>query len=570
MTKKLLTFFLLSFLLLISIQAAMGEEAILPGELTIIEDEAFFGDKSLETVILPEGITAIGSKAFADSSLQRINLPNSLTSIAKDAFDDTQDVQFYAEEGSYACQWLAENGFQPANAVPLVWFMYSTNGMPADWPEVENALNAYSAKKIGVTCKFKYMDESQVAAAMQSGEYFDIAFTCDWWNDYATNVAAGMFRDISNDLDSFPTLNNTVLNVAWQGARINGRIYAVPHMRDIGYEVFWILDSNYFLKEKGMTKERYITFDGIEKYLKAYKTDYPNDYPLKISSNGITSWQNCLVDWISMDYLIGLDWDAQGTDDQFTVKSALEIPAWKNRVKKIHEWYLKGYINPDAAVTDSMPRARAGVVQSGQGWFGAETVWANVIKRAIYIARFDGPYISISSIRGSMTAISSFSEHPYEALRLVELMNTDAWYRDTARYGIEGKHYTRNADGTVTRTALGAQNMNVQAYSQGHYTIGSVEASPYPEVPADPDQWPKVIAGYADAKVSSAYSVDFSGVESECIAVQQIIEEYRKELYTGTSDPDAVIAEMLNRMYSAGLQKILTVAQNQLNARHAR
>ena len=564
MIRKLLIVFLIPVLLFISIHAGIAEEAVLPDHLLVIEDEAFFGDESITTVMLPEGITTIGSKAFANSSLQSINLPNSLTKIEQDAFENTQDVQFFANMGSYAYQWLIENGFSPSDSTRLVWLIYTAGEMPADWPEVEEALNAYSAAKIGVTCDYKFMN------AEPTGEYFDITFTCDWWNDYATNVAAGMFRDISKDLAYFPTLNNTVLNVAWQGARVNGRIYAIPHMKDIGFEVFWILDRNYFLNQKGMTKERIISFEGIEKYLKAYKSDYPNDYPLKLSSGGITSWQNCLVDWISMDYLIGLDWNAQGTNEQYTVKSALEIPAWKNRLKKIHEWYLKGYINPDAAVTDIMPRAQAGVVQSGQGWFGAETVWANTIKKPIYIARFDGPYISISSVRGSMTAISSFSEHPYEALKLVELMNTDSWYRDTARYGIEGKHYIRNADGTVTRTELGRQNMNVQAYSQGHYTIGSVESSPYPEVPADPEQWPKVIAGYADAKVSSAYSVDFSGVEAECNAVRQIIEEYRKELYTGTSDPDVVIPEMLARMYGVGLQRIIDAAQSQLNTRHAR
>ena len=129
-----------------------------------------------------------------------------------------------------------------------------------------------------------------------------------------------------------------------------------------------------------------------------------------------------LVDWLNMDYLIGLEWEAQGTDDEYVVKSALEIPAWQNRLKKIHEWYEKGYINPDAAVTESMPRAQAGVVQSGQGWFGAETVWANAIKKPVYMSRFDGPFMSTYSIRGSMTAISSGTEHVDEALKLIELI----------------------------------------------------------------------------------------------------------------------------------------------------
>ena len=55
--------------------------------------------------------------------------------------------------------------------------------------------------------------------------------------------------------------------------------------------------------------------------------------------------------------LIGLDWAAQGTDRAHTVRSALEIPAWRERLETIHRWYAAGYINPDAAVTESMPRS---------------------------------------------------------------------------------------------------------------------------------------------------------------------------------------------------------------------
>ena len=452
--------------------------------------------------------------------------------------------------------------------VKLVWFMYTASEMPIDWPEVEEVLNAYSAEKIGVTCEYKYMDESQVAIATQTGEYFDIAFTCDWWNDYATNVAAGMFRDITNDLDSVPALRDSIVPLAWEGVKVNGGIYAIPHMKDIGYEVFWILNSDYFLNQKGFEKDQFITFDGIEKYFEAYKADHPDDYPFKMSKGGITSWQNCLVDWLNMDYLIGLDWNAQGTEEEHTVKSALEIPAWKERLAKIHEWYQKGYINPDAAVTDSMPRAQAGVVQSGQGWFGAETVWANVIKQPIYISRYDGAFLSTSSIRGSMTAVSSFSEHPEEALKLIELMNTDPWYRETARYGIEGKHYTRNEDGTVTRTELGSSNMGVQAYAQGHYTVGALEASPFPEVPTDLHQWETTMKNYETATLSAAmgFTPDLAPVETQCLAIKQIIEEYRAELYTGTSDPEVVIPEMLARMEEVGLRDVIAEVQAQLDA----
>jgi putative aldouronate transport system substrate-binding protein len=452
--------------------------------------------------------------------------------------------------------------------VKLIWWMGCTTEAPIDWAEVEAALNAYSAEKIGVVCEFKYLTESQVGTAMNTGEPFDICFTCDWYNDYATNVANGMFLDLSEKLDDYPALKDSVIPSAWEALNSDGHIYAIPHMKDIGMEIFWIIDTNYFVTEKGLEPNHYIGFEEMEKYFEMYKADHPDDYPFKMSRGGLTSWENCLVDWLNEDYLVGLDWDAQGTDQEYVVKSALEIPAWVNRLRTIHSWYEKGYINKDAAVTESMPRAQAGVVQSGQGWFGAETVWANAIKKPVYISRFDGPFMSTYSVRGSMTAVSAATEHPDECLKLIELMNTDTWYRETARYGIEGKHYTRNEDGTVTKTELGADNMSLWAYTQGHYTVGAVEASPFPEVPADPDQWAKVFEGYADAKVSAVmgFTADLSDIMNECLAISQIYQEYKYELITGTSDPDVVIPEMLERMNEAGLPTIISTLQAQVDA----
>ena len=341
----------------------------------------------------------------------------------------------------------------------------------------------------------------------------------------------------------------------------------LPHFMSwvvVGYFVFSFLST-----DNGLVNRILIALgkDPI-KWYQGEAIGNPDDYPLKLAKSGITSWQNCLADWISMEYLIGLDWEAQGTDQELVVKSALQIPAWTERLETIHKWYEAGYINPDAAITESMGRSIAGVVQSGQGWFGAETVWSNARQKASYISRYDGPYLSTGSLRGSMTAISSTTEHPAEALALVQLMNTDPAYREIARYGIEGKHYVRNDDGTVTKTDLGNTNMSLWAYSQGFYNVGPIEASAFESVPADPDMWEKVFEGYADATVSAAlgFTFDYSSVDSQCLAIASIIEEYKYELYTGTSDPAVVVPEMLDRMFEVGLQDVLDECQAQLDA----
>ncbi len=62
------------------------------------------------------------------------------------------------------------------------------------------------------------------------------------------------------------------------------------------------------------------------------------------------------------------------------------------------------------------------------------------------------------------------------------------------------------------------------------------------------------------------FTPDLAPVETQCLAIKQIIEEYRAELYTGTSDPEVIIPEMLERMNEVGLQDVKAEIQNQLNA----
>ena len=103
-------FLLFCMVLLVAALPAMAEGTLtLPEDLTSIEAEAFYGDTSLGDVILPEGVTAIGERAFADSSVKSIALPSTLTDIDPTAFENCEGLTAYVESGSTAEAWCAEN-----------------------------------------------------------------------------------------------------------------------------------------------------------------------------------------------------------------------------------------------------------------------------------------------------------------------------------------------------------------------------------------------------------------------------------------------------------------------------
>lgn len=83
----------------------------LPASTFYVDDEAFVGNSTIQSVVAPDGLKVIGTRAFADcANLKCITLPDSVSYIAEDAFENTPDVVIFASVGSYAWQWAEEQG----------------------------------------------------------------------------------------------------------------------------------------------------------------------------------------------------------------------------------------------------------------------------------------------------------------------------------------------------------------------------------------------------------------------------------------------------------------------------
>ena len=114
---------LISFLILVLSIPVMADNnaLILPNDLQLIEEDAFYGDKSISKVVLPEGVQEIHSGAFVNSSLTEINLPDTITFIDDNAFDAPGEIVVTAEEGSYAYNWAVKNGYMETSPSEFVY-----------------------------------------------------------------------------------------------------------------------------------------------------------------------------------------------------------------------------------------------------------------------------------------------------------------------------------------------------------------------------------------------------------------------------------------------------------------
>jgi len=71
-----------------------------------IADNAFFDQKGIESIKIPDGVTNIGRRAFQNcTSLKTVNIPDSVTNIGRDAFTGT--ALYNSQNGTvYAGKWV--------------------------------------------------------------------------------------------------------------------------------------------------------------------------------------------------------------------------------------------------------------------------------------------------------------------------------------------------------------------------------------------------------------------------------------------------------------------------------
>lgn len=437
--------------------------------------------------------------------------------------------------------------------VTLKWVQLGS-GMPTNYDAWLKVLNSYLEEKIGVNVDVEVISwgdwGNRRNVMINSGEYFDILFTDS--GNFMSDINIGAYYNIKDILaTASPELYEFIPADYWEAVTVNDGVYAVPTYKDSSL-------SNYIVWDKALA-EKYApdyknlnTLMSLTDTLKAIK-EGEGIVPFPIESNGLSMILS-LYDGMGIDLpFLGVRYN----DESRTVVNVLEQDDIMEQLKTIHSWYKDGIINADAPTVDQGPTYKA--VAIAQGWPSAAiTTWGPNMGVEAEAIQINETIVSNSTVRGSMNAIYAGSKYPEKSLQLLQLVNLDTKVRDMFYYGLEGENFDY-VDGKINKLN---SEWPMAGYTQGtFFTISPLADTEF-------NQWDEVKALNEVAKPSVllGFSMEASNIQNELANCKEVYTKYQSELMTGSRNPEELIPVITAELKAAGLDKIMTEAQAQIDA----
>ncbi|MGG5461598.1 ABC transporter substrate-binding protein [Clostridium sp. B9] len=441
-------------------------------------------------------------------------------------------------------------GEEPVN---LVW--YVIGGTPKDNEVVEEEVNKYIKEKINATVDIKHIDfgdyTQKTNILANSGEEFDLVFTCSWANPYLESARKGAFMELNDLIDEYGSeLKEVIDERLWKGSEVDGKIYAVPNQKEIALAPSWVFTKEY-VDKYDIPYEEIHTVQDLEPWLKIIKENEPDIVPF------YTQGDTLPIEFDDILRPLGVFFD----DDTLTVQNIFETEEMKEMLIKLREYYENGYINQDAAV-NNMNKETKRFVTKADGQPYADNIWSTNLGYPVVSSPIIDPFVSNNSTTGAMTAISSTSKNPEKSMELINLINTDETLRNMLIYGVENTHYEKTSDNQIKRTPQGQENYNVTSWAYGNLFDTYV-------LDVDPaDKWDAFEDFNAAAKSSPVLGFKFNSdsVSAEVTAINNALQEFERLLFSGSIDPVDGLERLNQKLYDCGLEKVKTEMQSQLDA----
>ena len=457
----------------------------------------------------------------------------------------------------------------------LVWVCVGEK--PADHDTVMAKVNELLEPELGMKLDIQYIDGAsfteKTKMKMASGEPVDLYFT-GYVNDYQTAVSMGGLYDITEKMENIKMADGSTVKMSdviedyyIQSAMVNGKIYGIPCIQVIS-------NPGCIVMNKKVADECGVDLDGLQKMALSNTNDETAKAYMEKLTGELAKIKEKRPDLyainpfnparsnIDEELISGVSFRRDGTSDEIYIPDFMD--SMKDAFKTIRDWYEKGYIRSDiaSASTASSTEQENMYAMAWTTWKpGQDVYYKNQHNGDEPAYSFLGePYVARKQALLTMTSVGANTKHPEEAIKLIYLLNTDKELYNTICWGIEGKHYTKNADGTATEIkGSGYEQIAQNAWRYGNqFNAFVMEGQPS-------DVWEQTAKMNDEARKSPAlgFVPNVDNINSEIANISNVKAEFKAKTSYGTSPVDEWYDDYVAKLKTAGIEKVRDEMQKQ-------
>ena len=494
-----------------------------------------------------------------------------------------------------------EETAEPALEQKTIQLMITGAGKQANSDKVWAAFNEQLQQYVpNTTVEFidvpfeEYSEKfSQVLA---SGEGVDLAWT-GWLINKPQNIADGNLMPLDDLLAEYgqgivDILGENVVEIHRNAA--DGKLYYLPSWQGLcgerrGWLVVteiaelagdtWIEDTeaalNKWRNNYSGIEDFQAVLDQATKYLAAAKE--AGKLGAGINTGRAFGWSmyNGMYSFLGVG---GAEIGITYCDGTFTVKDGVAGEHYKLYAQTMADWYKEGYIRSDimSVDTSTLTTPKNGEITDTTYVFSCDPYLTEADQEAaIADAGMDMTYLPIEEnaylILGGDTsyAIPYCADEPERAMMVLNAIYSQPDLYNTLIYGIEGEDYTKNADGTITTSYVGASPTADDSYGIQRWIIGSCKNALINNG-TDPNYYADLEALEETARVNPFlnFTFDRTNVEGICASILNVYYEYGPQIDNGVAGDnwEELYNNYMAARKDAGIEELVTEFQNQLNA----
>ncbi len=476
--------------------------------------------------------------------------------------------------------------------IPTIdWYFGQSETQNPDWQHVNEEMNKFLAEKIGVNVNLHFwgtaQDWERMTTMISAGQDVGIiGFGSQTVLDYVINSQRGAYYPLEDMLNSDLAKDTKALfdDAIWDCMTIDGHIYGIPSKKDNGFFISAIYNKN-MCEELGIdiNSFEFNNFQDMTKF--AYEVKEKRDAAHPDWATAPVLWDNSRVHPYNFavenflndgffavcnipEIMQIADVD---TETVFNLYSTPEFLDYAILMQKAVEdgIYLYDY-------TDKSEILYGGQVFAQLGWgytYGQSNMWGDAVETDIRL--FDKMWTDTNNFFSSGTAISSQCSNPEAAMKVLNLVNTDSEFATMMRFGLEGEHWTRDAEGKMTFEGTKNSDPTNRSYYNWYMApVGNLTIVEAPEGLTGPDGIMLTnMAKYNDECIKAAHMgfvFNQAAVQNEVAALTNVQAEFTPDLIRGRGadedDVRATVEEFNAKLAENGLDKVIAEVQAQIDA----